>query len=509
MNYDKVLEIVGYGAWNGGEVVDNSIFENRGLTFKGDIPVNAKTIEERIGVRTRVVAPAEERIGVLALQNLLQTSEIDRSKIKVLIGATNVGEDLYDPGPLVRYPYQRIQAACPDALVFDLYAGCPGFNVSVELIFMLSLTGVLREGDLSIIVGAENPHRAEVFRPSDTANIIFGDDALATALETKATITPQGSYACAGERCLQIEDDPAGEIAEQIFDLTEGYPPDGIICDNQTGNITYRIPALAARIQHRLVELMYSDQAADGTFRNFKSALSFYDKHVRSFAFDIMNLNDASLIETIAEAYVSSGRFKRVVAVSVGPDLQAKIRVHTGRLFSRVIPAKGIVDTLTRAHGCFADYIHAVSEDDQFYGKMNGKGVFLYATRGAKAHLSDLLSQNKLTPENLDLLIEHQANFAMIPLTLEQVLNDGNPADPALVADFIHNKMVTNIHLRGNSSVVCMQRLPYDLQRGALREDVIHGYQVNGNLKRLKNAKTVLNDSVGAGMIRSSFLQQL
>lgn len=509
MNCDKILEIIGYGAWNGGEVVDNSIYENRGLTFKGDIPVNKRTIEERIGVRTRVVAPAEERIGVLALEDLLQTAEIDRSKIKVIIGATNVGEELHDPGPLVRYPYQRIQAACTDALVFDLYAGCPGFNVSVELIFMLSLAGVLREGDLSIIVGAENPHRAKVFRPSDTANIIFGDDALATALETKATITPQGSYACAGEKCLRLKDDPAAEIAAQIFDLTEGSPPDGIICDNQTGNVLYRIPALATRIQHRLVELMYPDRAAEGTFRNFKSALAFYDKHVPSFAFDIMRLNENPLIDMIAEAYVSSGRFKRVVAVSVGPDFQTKIRVHTGRLFSRAVPAKGIVDTLTRAHGCFADYIHAVFENDRFFGKMNGKGVFLYATRGAKAHLSDLLSQNNLTPENLDLLIEHQANFAMIPLTLEQVLNDGRPADPALVADFIDNKMLTNIHLRGNSSVVCMQRLPYDLQRGALKEDVIHGYRVNGNLERLKNAKTILNDSVGAGMIRSSFLQRL
>ena len=68
--------------------------------------------------------------------------------------------------------------------------------------------------------------------------------------------------------------------------------------------------------------------------------------------------------------------------------------------------------------------------------------------------------------------------------------------------------MLTNVHTRGNCSVVCMQRLPYDLQRGALAEDVIQGYAVNRNLEKLASAATVLNDSVGAGMTRSSFLQK-
>ena len=53
MANDSVLEIVAYGAWNGGTVVDNSIYEPMQLQFKGGIPVNNKTIEERMGVRTR------------------------------------------------------------------------------------------------------------------------------------------------------------------------------------------------------------------------------------------------------------------------------------------------------------------------------------------------------------------------------------------------------------------------------------------------------------------------
>ena len=161
MSNESVLKIAAYGAWNGGTIVDNSIYENKELYFKGGIPVDGKTIEERIGVRTRKVAGMDERIGVIALRDLLDTSALDPSRIKLVIGATNVGDDKYDAGPLVRYPYEVIRKHCPHAYVFDLYAGCPGFNVAVELVFMLSLNGFLKTGDISVVIGAENIHRAK------------------------------------------------------------------------------------------------------------------------------------------------------------------------------------------------------------------------------------------------------------------------------------------------------------------------------------------------------------
>lgn len=65
MANEVVLDIIAQGAWNGGTVVDNSVFEQQGLRFKGGIPVNHKTIEERIGIRTRVAAAPDERIGSL------------------------------------------------------------------------------------------------------------------------------------------------------------------------------------------------------------------------------------------------------------------------------------------------------------------------------------------------------------------------------------------------------------------------------------------------------------
>jgi 3-oxoacyl-[acyl-carrier-protein] synthase III len=140
---------------------------------------------------------------------------------------------------------------------------------------------------------------------------------------------------------------------------------------------------------------------------------------------------------------------------------------------------------------------------------MDGKGVFLYATRGAKTQLTDLLAPNSLSLNDIDLIIEHQANFAMIRLTLAQVLDDNPQHRKTAIADIVANKMVTNVHERGNCSVVCMQRLPYDLKRGALQPDELQGFKINHNLDRLRQAKMILNDSVGAGMTRSSFIQKI
>jgi 3-oxoacyl-[acyl-carrier-protein] synthase III len=506
----SVLEIAAYGAWNGGTVVDNTIYEQKNLQFKGGIPVNNQTIEKRIGVRTRKKAGTDERIGVTALQDLLETNDIDLSRIKLIIGATNVGDDKYDPGPLIKYPYETIREYCPAAQVMDLYAGCPGFNVSVELAFMLSLNGFLQAGDISIIVGAENIHRAKAFPPDDTANIIFGDDALATALRTNQVTRTAGCYSGHRRSRFKVKKDLAFEIANEIYQLNGNDKIDGIILDNQLGSLVYRVPATAARVQQALTELMYPEQTAAGIFNRFKEAIEFYDQNFKSFAFDIMTLEaEEQLVAQIARAYVESGKYQNVVSVYLGPDSSGQVVLHSGKDFTFKNPQSGIVDTLTRTHGCFANFIQAVAVGDEIYGDMDGKGVFLYATRGAKTQLTDLLAPNGLSLSDIDLIIEHQANFAMIPLTLAQVLDDDSQHIKAAVADMVADKMVTNVHERGNCSVVCMQRLPYDLKRGALQADEIQGFKINHNLDRLRQAKVILNDSVGAGMTRSSFIQKL
>jgi 3-oxoacyl-[acyl-carrier-protein] synthase III len=509
LTIETVLTEIAQGAWNGGVIVDNSIFEGKGMLFKGNIPVNNETIQERVGVRTRVTALPNERIGVTAVGNLLETSSIDPSKIRVVIGATNVGDDKHDPGPLIRYPYEIVRSYSPNAIVFDLYAGCPGYNVSVEMAFVLSLSGFLKSGDITLIVGAENIHRAQAFRPDDTAHIIFGDDAMASALETRIQAQPSGNCETVRIPAFIPQKNRFSEIAGAIRRVIGDGRLDGIIVDNQLGKMLYRVPAVASRIQHCLVEQIYPEQTMSGAFLKFKEALDFYDRHVRSFAFDIMTLDrDPGIVEKIAQAYVKSGKYGTMASIFLSDQWEAKIAVHKGSGYHFKPPRIGVVDTHTQTHGCFANYIQAVADQQDVFGEMDGKGVFLYATRGASTHLKHLLTRNHLSFEDIDLLIEHQANFAMIPMTLEQLFSGIFPDVKKSVADFIANKMATNIHVRGNCSVVCMQRLPYDLKRGALYPDRIQGYEINANLEKIRQAKLILRDSVGAGMTRSSFLQR-
>ena len=504
-----VLDIIASGAWNGGTRVDNSIYENRNMFFKGGVPVTGPSIEERIGVRTRMVAPEDERIGLLALQDLLDSSAIDPRRIKLIIGATNVGDDKYERGPLIKHPFDQLSDLCPEAVALDLYAGCPGFNVSVELAFMLSLNGRLQKGDLTVIVGAENIHRSKAFQLTDTANIIFGDDALATALETHSSRDENVAGIASSSGTLPYTPDFIRTTAARILELNDSQPPDGIIVDNQMGQVQYRVPATAARIQRQLAEMVYPEAAASGVFNKFSAALAFYDRHIDSFGFDIMTLSrDGAIVTDIARAYAASGKYRSVAAVYLDPQGDISVSVHRAGDISFRRPESGIIDTITRTHGCFAEYIHAILTEDDVFGEMDGKGVFLYATRSAPRQLDALLKGNHLSIEDVDLLIEHQANFAMIPLTIAQVLKSADPPIQMTVEDFVADRMVTNIHTRGNCSVVCMQRLPYDLQRGALQEDQIQGFAINRNVGDLRKARRVLYDSVGAGMTRSSFLWQ-
>ncbi|KPJ77643.1 MAG: hypothetical protein AMJ54_07110 [Deltaproteobacteria bacterium SG8_13] len=507
MSQSAVLDIIASGAWNGGTQVDNSIYENRGMVFKGDIPVTGRTIEERIGVRTRMVAPADERIGLIALQDLLDKTALDPRRIKLIIGATNVGDDKYERGPLVQHPFKLLSRLCPEALALDLYAGCPGFNVSVELAFMLSLNHQLQKGDLTVIIGAENIHRSKAFLATDTANIIFGDDALATALETRSCRDEKFAVPVSTSVSFPHTPEFIQTTAAQILALNDNRPPDGIIVDNQMGKVQYRVPASAARIQHHLAELAFPEASAAGVFNKFADALTFYERHVDSFGFDIMTLTrEKAIVADIARAYAASGKYRTVAAVYLDPDRDIEVSLHRGEEITFSRPQSGIIDTITRTHGCFAEYIHAILTEDDVFGEMNGKGVFLYATRSAPRQLSRLLKANDLSLEDIELLIEHQANFAMIPMTLAQVWKDAETPVSITVEDFVADRMVTNIHTRGNCSVVCMQRLPYDLQRGALQPDEIQGFSVNRNTGALQKARLVLYDSVGAGMTRSSFL---
>jgi hypothetical protein len=309
------------------------------------------------------------------------------------------------------------------------------------------------------------------------------------------------------ETAVDAGDDFIAAIAAALLPWAQAGRLDGIIVDNQLGRVECRVPATAARVQHALMKQLLPQEAAAGAFQNFRTAFEIYEGYKAGFAYDLMTAGgDPQTVQRIVSAYTASGRYRRLAAVFLKNGEPVRLSLIEGAAGAVVSPGKGVVDTLTCSHGCFASFIEANFEHGEAYGAMDGKGVFLYATRGAKPHLAALLAPNRLALGDIDLLIEHQANFAMLPLTLEQLLADGKAPERANVARFLAEKMVVNIHERGNCSVVCMQRLPYDLARGALTPDTIQGFPINRNLERLRDARLVLYDSVGAGMTRSSFL---
>ena len=120
-----------------------------------------------------------------------------------------------------------------------------------------------------MIVGAENIHRAGAFKPLDTANIIFGDDALATALEIGGNADHPVPVDDGDEISLEAGQDFIAEIAAGLLPWALQDRLDGIIVDNQLGLIEYRVPATAARIQHALIERTLSQGGREGHFPQF------------------------------------------------------------------------------------------------------------------------------------------------------------------------------------------------------------------------------------------------
>jgi len=161
----------------------------------------------------------------------------------------------------------------------------------VETLFMLSVSGFLAPGDLSVIIGAENIHRAQPFKPLDTSNLIFGDDALATVLETGDRAESAGGGEILTESRVEVGGDFVAALAEKIAEWAREGHLDGIIVDNQLSKDQYRIPATAARVQHAVVERLFPEETASGLFQNFRAALEFYDSHEMGFAFDVMTLD--------------------------------------------------------------------------------------------------------------------------------------------------------------------------------------------------------------------------
>ena len=113
---------------------------------------------------------------------------------------------------------------------------------------------------------------------------------------------------------------------------------------------------------------------------------------------------------------------------------------------------------------------HETVDDRLHYVKQDGQAVFKFAVRKTEEISRRLLERNKLTPDDLDLFVSHQANRRIIQSATEKL-----GVDP--------DKVIINIDRFGNTTAATIPL--------ALNDAICSG--------RLKKGHLVLLASVGAG----------
>jgi 3-oxoacyl-[acyl-carrier-protein] synthase-3 len=113
---------------------------------------------------------------------------------------------------------------------------------------------------------------------------------------------------------------------------------------------------------------------------------------------------------------------------------------------------------------------HETVDERLHYVKQDGQAVFKFAVRKTEEISRRLLERNKLTPDDLDLFVSHQANRRIIQSATEKL-----GLDP--------NKVIINIDRFGNTTAATIPL--------ALNDAICSG--------RLKKGHVVLLASVGAG----------
>lgn len=114
---------------------------------------------------------------------------------------------------------------------------------------------------------------------------------------------------------------------------------------------------------------------------------------------------------------------------------------------------------------------------EEYYIKMQGREVFKIAVRMMEKLALDILSRNNLTPEDLNLLIPHQANLRIIEYLREKL-------------ELPPEKVFINIHRYGNTSAASIPIALYEAEREG----------------RLKKGDLVLLVAFGGGFTFASVL---
>lgn len=236
----------------------------------------------------------------------------------------------------------------------------------------------------------------------------------------------------------------------------------------------------------------------------FPPTACFVQKNIgatKAAAFDISAVCSGFIFGlTIADAFIKSGKYKN--ALVIGAEVMSKIIDYTDRntcvIFGDgagaavVIPEKGnrgILSTNIHSDGNYAHLIQMpgggtrnpitkeMIDKRLHYVHMQGRETFKIAVRSMEQSCLEVLKQNKLTADDIDIVVPHQANKRIIDALAERLR-------------IPEEKIILTVHKHGNTSAASVPL--------ALDEAISDG--------RIKTGCHVLMTAFGGGLNWGSIL---
>jgi len=203
---------------------------------------------------------------------------------------------------------------------------------------------------------------------------------------------------------------------------------------------------------------------------------------------------------SIADAFIKSGMHQTILVVGAealsrftdSEDRTTCVLFGDGAgaaVVQRHAGKRGILSTHLHSDGTFGDLLHLPAggarhpathdtvDKRQHYIKMKGNETFKVAVRALEDVVQEALEHNKVKPEDIDLLIPHQANLRIIQAMAKRL-------------DMPMEKVVLTIHKYGNTSAASIPM--------ALDEAVRDG--------RIKENDLLLLEAFGGGLTWASAL---
>jgi 3-oxoacyl-[acyl-carrier-protein] synthase-3 len=203
---------------------------------------------------------------------------------------------------------------------------------------------------------------------------------------------------------------------------------------------------------------------------------------VNAFAYDLQAACSSFLYGmSTASAYIESGRYKKILLI--GADKMSSIIDYTDRatciifgdgagavLFEPNYEGLGFQDEFLRSDGIGRDYLKIEAggsilptsketvENNKHYVYQDGTTVFKYAVKGMSDVSEEIMHRNKLTKDDVNWLVAHQANKRILDATAGRMELDDS-------------KVLMNIEKYGNTTSATLPLLLFDFEKKLKKGD--------------------------------------